>query len=114
MPELPKLSTASVISILWYVSNFPTRSWYSKNNREKKKYLLFYGQIDGSTGETLTYLDFKRSVNSLATIFRNEFNVVSGSSVLICSNNNVLFNVPLYAASAAGALVYSIPSYSHG
>jgi hypothetical protein len=59
-------------------------------------------------------MDFKRSVITLSIVLRERFNVVPGSSVLVCSKSNVLFNVPVYAASAAGALVYSVPTYCHG
>jgi acyl-CoA synthetase (AMP-forming)/AMP-acid ligase II len=62
----------------------------------------------------LKYSQFRAHVRKLAEIFLREFGVGPGSAVIICSKNDLYFYVPMYAASALGAVVYSIPAYSHG
>jgi acyl-CoA synthetase (AMP-forming)/AMP-acid ligase II len=71
-------------------------------------------KVDGATHTSLKYSEFRTHVRNLAKILHKDFNVGPGGDVIICSKNDLYFYVPLYAASALGALVYSIPAYSHG
>jgi acyl-CoA synthetase (AMP-forming)/AMP-acid ligase II len=71
-------------------------------------------QIDGTTGQSVSYADARTLVRKLAVVFRQEFCVGPTSSVVVCSRNDLFFFVPVLAASSLGATVYSVPDYSHG
>ncbi|CAG0922456.1 unnamed protein product [Notodromas monacha] len=69
--------------------------------------------IDGSTDDTLTYAQFFERAKRLSSFFHLNAGVQKGSKVIVCCKNNLNFYVPVYGASALGAIVFIVPVFSH-
>jgi acyl-CoA synthetase (AMP-forming)/AMP-acid ligase II len=71
-------------------------------------------QVDATTGESFKYSEFKMLVQHIAGVLVEEYKIKPRSSVICCSKNDLYYFIPVYAALAVDAVVYTIPAYSRG
>lgn len=75
---------------------------------------LLLEQVDATTGESFKYSEFKMLVQHIAGVLVEEYKIKPRSSVICCSKNDLYYFIPVYAALAVDAVVYTIPAYSRG